>query len=536
VTRTYRNISFATAESFDAVLREGAVVTVREKETRELRNRITVIKRPRERCVFLPGRGNDVFAQIAETLWVIQGRDDLPWLTRYLPRAPDFSDDGGKTWRGAYGPRLRHWGARIDQLNEWRRLLEADPTSRRVVGVLFDPGRDFVRSNDIPCNNWLSWLIRDDRLHLNIAIRSNDAVWGFSGVNAFEWSVLHEMLAFWLGVAVGEMAFFASSFHVYSAHYEKAANVVRRFYGVTPYDFGISAPAFETEWVDFRSRIADWFDAEALVSRDPDSPLRDRPAMRDPLLASTLRLIRLKWGAVRWSQQQLKTELSQLPEDDLATAAYEFFGRKWPEALHDIVQPGIAGFFNACRTSVVHDQARLKAAIARLHSRKDASYRGAWKRRGELVSILPNIARKVDRLQAHAEMPAPMDGETILDTAVDLYVYLAKYRLYLAEQEGADTSLLPLDAPFPASDHVANFEHLVNSADFQAPECSESGLTEDISSQFEVLWHAAESREPSNDRQRLVTNLCRSAEQLVGLLAQSDAHSLGNFLVQELSR
>jgi thymidylate synthase len=57
----------------------------------------------------LPGRNNNVFAQLAETAWVLAGRNDLAFLGHYLPRVADFSDDG-RTWRGAYGPRIRRWG------------------------------------------------------------------------------------------------------------------------------------------------------------------------------------------------------------------------------------------------------------------------------------------------------------------------------------------------------------------------------------------------------------------------------------------
>ena len=41
----------------------------------------------------------------------------------------------------------------------------------------------------------------------------------------------------------------------------------------------------------------------------------------------------------------------------------------------------------------------LAAAVRRLHRAKDAAYRDAWKRRGEVISILANIARKADRLE-----------------------------------------------------------------------------------------------------------------------------------------
>ena len=41
--------------------------------------------------------------------------------------------------------------------------------------------------------------------------------------------------------------------------------------------------------------------------------------------------------------------------------------------------------------------AKFREAVRQLHRRKDAAYRDAWKKRGEVLSILANIARKVDR-------------------------------------------------------------------------------------------------------------------------------------------
>jgi thymidylate synthase len=529
VSRPHRNISFATAESFDAVLREGATVTVRGKETKELRNRLTVITRPLERCVFLPGRRNDIFAQVSETLWVIAGRDDLPWLTRYLPRAPYFSDDDGQTWHGAYGPRLRAWAGQIDQVDRWRQLLTADRNSRRVVGVLFDPTRDFVaESRDIPCNNWLCWLLRDGLLHLNVAIRSNDAVWGFSGVNAFEWSVLQEMMALWVGARVGDLTFFATSYHIYAHHYERAAEIVSRFYGVSPYDFGISSPPFVTRWTDFAGAVSDWFEVEEQLRLDPRISPREGAAIRDPFLASTLRLVRLKWGAERWTDDELATELAALPEDDFATAAYEYFGRTRPDLLSNIRQPNIADFFRACELAKSDPAAELKSAIKHLHARKNASYAGAWKRRGERVSVLPNIARKVDRLLAFVNKAASLDGETLLDTALDLYVYVVKYRLFLAEIAGANISPLGASAPQPFSDHDENFNLFVDGADFIRGANGEFAREVDgICVLFEDIWRGADANATLADRQQWAAELAVDSERLVAIVIRmnpADAH------------
>jgi len=43
-------------------------------------------------------------------------------------------------------------------------------------------------------------MIRDGKLHMNVIVRDNDAVWGFSEINSFEWSVLQEMMAYWTGL------------------------------------------------------------------------------------------------------------------------------------------------------------------------------------------------------------------------------------------------------------------------------------------------------------------------------------------------
>ncbi|MGH8908464.1 MAG: hypothetical protein ACRD0K_18645 [Egibacteraceae bacterium] len=68
----------------------------------------------------------------------------------------------------------------------------------------------------------------------------------------------------------------------------------------------------------------------------------------------------------------------------------------------------------------------FRDAVGRLHREKDAAYRDAWKKRGEVLSVLANIARKVDWLEHVLDgAPTTRDGSP-LDTAVDLFVYALK--------------------------------------------------------------------------------------------------------------
>ncbi len=497
-----------------------------------------MLERPRERCLFLPHRGYDVAACVAETFWVLAGRNDVEWLSEYLPRAADFSDDG-KTWRAGYGPRLRNWNG-VDQLQASRRLLLEERLTRRAAMVLYDPDRDYVESKDIPCNNWLHWLVRGDHLHLNLAIRSNDIIWGFSGVNSFLWSVLHEAMAFWINEQVGEATYFASSLHLYDRHYARAEKCVAASCGLTCYDFGVPSSPFQTPWERFEDRLREWFEVERQVRETPNRPIPRSSVSDDPLLASTIRLLRVHHGSRQgWSQSRVRDELAILPEDDLAAAAYEQLARDHPGLLDDIPQTRISAFFDTytqSRTNVPSAH-QISALIKSLHRRKDKAYGDSWKRRGELTSVLANIARKVDRLERYLLHGTSLAEETILDTAMDLYVYTIKYRLFLFDAApGAALVWLPPDAPTPFSDHASNFDTLVDSAQPEegVPESIEE-LVPSVCSLFARV-HAIASEPASAPARRLqvANELSALALRLVRRIATDHPATLGASKALEL--
>lgn len=463
---THRNITFAVAAALDDLVKNGKEIQVRGESVLELRNRITVLQKPIERCLFLRRRGDNIVGNLAETLWVLAGRNEIAWLESYLPRAKNFSDDGGITWRAAYGPRLRRWQG-VDQFKAVRDLILTEKETRRAAMSLFDPGQDYVESKDIPCNNWLHWLVRDNRLNLNVAVRSNDVIWGFSGVNNFEWSTLQQMMAHWCGVEIGEATYFASSFHLYKErHLEKAKNVVAGFRRVICYDFGLSSPPFQTSLEQFDRVMTEWFRIEAELRRTPDSPLNVHSHLGDPWLANAASLIRLHHGAAaQWTAAKLSEHLAQMPTTDLTAAAYEYFGRKHPEILTDIPHRSIAQFIERYGSDKAAPLNRDEAKdyIKKLHAKKNAVYGPAWKKRGEMTSIMANVARKADRIAEFLCKGTEIDSESIVDTAVDLFVYLTKYRLFLMDESAVlAKGVLPDNAPTKFSEHVENFDVLVD--------------------------------------------------------------------------
>jgi hypothetical protein len=165
----------------------------------------------------------------------------------------------------------------------------------------------------------------------------------------------------------------------------------------------------------------------------------------------------------------------------------------------------------------------------RLHAVKDRAYGGAWKRRGELVSILPNIARKCDRLETIVKTGAKISGETILDTAIDLFVYVEKYRLFLAEGLG-EGALLPVGAPQPLSEHDVNFEALVDRLELSIGEQSMKELVCEIVDRFNTCLQCAEAKAPRTERLAAAGGLAQSAGRLVARIVADNKKAVARFI------
>lgn len=431
VHRTYVSINDALPDLARHVLAGDEVGSrLGERVLEQLHQTITLAEPWRRYCL-VPGRKANVAAQIAETMWVLSGRDDVEWLANYLPRAKDFSDDG-RTWRGAYGPRLRSWGQQtdaarwqhVDQLAHVLQLLREDPTTRRAVIQIYDPSADALPGKDVPCNNWISFQSRLGLLHMHVAIRSNDLFWGWSGINAFEWSALQEILAGMLGIGVGQITFSISSLHAYDRHWKRLRSLgeVTSHPELAAGNGAFDAPRFADDKgvagmpiTALDAELARWMDAEQAMRQAPDFAAAGRVVdgyHGNPMFHSWLAVLAIWWHGA---------DPSELVSTTLQQALQHSPQRKRPDQQAPAAQHGQQGrAMDAWRDYV--------ETVVKLHETKHAAYGDSWKRRGEQLGILANVARKADRLGATDEY------ETALDTAVDLFVYLVKYHLWLEDQ------------------------------------------------------------------------------------------------------
>lgn len=234
-----------------AVLLNGRVARPRTLTTTEVVGAHLCLTKPRRRLVDVPPARviNPAFA-VAEALWILSGSDD-PWIFDYNENLRRYTDDG--VLRGAYGPRLRRWGGRmdgfdavIDQLDAVRRQLHADQDSRRAVIQLYDPSRDHRGYRDVPCTLGYRFFIRQGRLVMHTSMRSQDLWLGFP-YDIFTTTLIQELMAGWLGVELGEYHHHVDSLHLYAENAEAAAACLIGTPGAAELDpLGVPWPDLDT--------------------------------------------------------------------------------------------------------------------------------------------------------------------------------------------------------------------------------------------------------------------------------------------------
>lgn len=511
----FNNVSQALPALLDELLRKGDEVGSRAGRTLEMTHLGITLEEPWKREILVPHRLPSIAAQIAETMWVISGRDDMEFLSQYLPRAKDFSDDG-KTWRAGYGKRLRAWPRRsgdysdpIDQLRYVVDLLKEDPLSRQAVMTLWDPQVDTEPGKDIPCNDWITFSSRLGKLDMHVAIRSNDAMWGWSGINAFEWSSLLEIVAGLLGVQTGSLHFSVTSFHLYQQHWEKAGKIVNSSNVVTTQRIPKDSPRFDisdcNHLEDFDGLCERWFVIEEKI-RNGDACRDEVDAFPEPMLRSWLRIIQWWWtGQQRWLEPLAKTAL-----EEAAFMSVKPPNRDVPLDLPAPEGSSVAGMFTAIQEGR-ETQADLSDFIQfaiRTHNEKHAAYGDSWKRRGEMLGILANIARKIDRLGG-----SETSDETSADTAMDLMVYLAKYRVWLGETLYHDYVASASDLPDAANALLWEAERVVLGS---SEDWTREDLEEALRRNFDLLEQAVQ--EKYSARHRMVSVMLADAYRLGRLL------------------
>lgn len=254
-------------EMLDKLYKEGDELSPRGKLIKELRPVSIEYTNPYNRTTFLATRRINPFFQLAESFQIISGINDAKWLSMFNANMINFSDDG-KTYNAFYGERLRHWGNNspkgvlsekaLDQLYDvYKRILE-DKDTRQAMAAIGNPTFDnyeylnVEKGKDIACNLYITFKVRNNKLHMVVFNRSNDLHWGTMGANIVQFSTIQETMCSWLrnsgkeefnNLELGSYHQIADSLHIYMDSYgADISEKVLNYYKNNPY----VEPNFET--------------------------------------------------------------------------------------------------------------------------------------------------------------------------------------------------------------------------------------------------------------------------------------------------
>jgi thymidylate synthase len=174
--------------------------------------------------ITLPERKLSYPFMFGEATWMLQGKNDVESVSKYVGGIKRFSDDG-ETFFGAYGPKIiTQWGYVV-------KTLITDKDSRQAIISIW---RENPRSSkDIPCTLTLQFFLREASdqlwLHTIANMRSNDA-WLGVPYDTFNFSAISFFIALHLNklgikCKLGELIIQAGSRHIYETDYKKLDDI-----------------------------------------------------------------------------------------------------------------------------------------------------------------------------------------------------------------------------------------------------------------------------------------------------------------------
>lgn len=294
----------------------------------------TLYTHPDERVMFYPERDANPFFHFMEGLWMLAGRNDVEWISRFNSAISNYSDDG-VTFHGAYGHRWRsaetiirrddaYELASLDQFQTVAKILRENPDDRRAVMQMWNADMDLGKEGkDFPCNLICTFRINDGKLDMTVFNRSNDIIWGAYGANAVHFSMMQEVMAATIGVPLGRYWQVSTNFHGYVSTLDKHADLNKLSPGFDEYTLGEVVP-----YPMVNGPIDIWFqDLEMFMSEGPVM------GFRDPFFRKVASPIYSAWIAWKDRDNPLYKEnainaLQNCQADDWQRACVEWIERR----------------------------------------------------------------------------------------------------------------------------------------------------------------------------------------------------------------
>ncbi len=212
---TFTNIQSAFEFYYDKILSEG----VERNGTKALFNVGFTILNPLDNEIKTPWRKWKKDYADLEWAWYLSGNQNAMEIAKHAKIWYKMMDHEGNV-NSNYGYQWK----RNKQLEKIVDKLVQSPSTRQASISIYD-GKELQKyAQDTPCTYAINFSIIDNKLNMSVMMRSNDLVYGFSGVDAYAFSKLQELVRDMLKekgleVEVGTYYHFACDLHIYERHW-----------------------------------------------------------------------------------------------------------------------------------------------------------------------------------------------------------------------------------------------------------------------------------------------------------------------------
>jgi thymidylate synthase len=213
---TCSNAEDALLSGLRALKENGREIQTRGTKTLETLHASFLIEDPTDIAIVNPARKFKTSYALAEWLWYLSCN---PHVNNIGKLASTWSRiaDGNNAVESNYGCYLRlQWPWVLKELHD-------DPETRRATFVINQVHHKGANPLDYPCTHYVQFFLRENKLHMSVNMRSNDAVYGFCN-DVFTFALFQQLMLNDLNqrgnsYELGHYHHHAGSFHVYDHHY-----------------------------------------------------------------------------------------------------------------------------------------------------------------------------------------------------------------------------------------------------------------------------------------------------------------------------
>lgn len=216
----YPDIKFYNAQEafvmmFDEINRFGVDM---KNGTKAILNRGFYIMHPEDSDIKVEWRKWSKNYAMREWQWYLSKNRSVKDLKRYAP-IWDKMHNGNNIVNSNYG----YLWDEANQLDKCIAQLQDDPSTRQAWITIFDGKKKDEFAFDTPCTLSIGFNITNNRLNMNVNMRSNDLWYGFCN-DQYCFSLLQQYVADKLCMPVGTYFHFVANLHIYKKHFNADYN------------------------------------------------------------------------------------------------------------------------------------------------------------------------------------------------------------------------------------------------------------------------------------------------------------------------